>query len=226
MTIDALYEEIDKNNFYIGRISQVYRDNSIAQVENLSLLSHRKIIRESLLPSTINYLVIIDSVQGIFLGEVYQNKVASSDNLHESMNRGKVENVYPEISIDIIGLMSQFDKKFDLPEFLTVGVTDKVYLANEKVVKIYLKSMEISTGAENTLPSFATYLNKISEGVELKPSTLFNHHLMAVGATNSGKSTSSLAILDKVVTEKKKVLIIDPTGEYKDAFTTIKVIVE
>ena len=25
MTIDALYNNIDKNNFYIGRISQVYR---------------------------------------------------------------------------------------------------------------------------------------------------------------------------------------------------------
>ena len=40
MTIDSLYNEMDKNNFYIGRISQVYRDNSVAQVENLSLLYH------------------------------------------------------------------------------------------------------------------------------------------------------------------------------------------
>ena len=47
MTIDSLYNHIDKSNFYIGRISQVYRDNSIAQVENLSLLSHRKIDRKS-----------------------------------------------------------------------------------------------------------------------------------------------------------------------------------
>ena len=42
MTIDSLYDKMDKNNYYIGRISQVYRDNSIAQVENLSLLSHEK----------------------------------------------------------------------------------------------------------------------------------------------------------------------------------------
>ena len=54
MTIDCIYDRIDKNNFYIGRISQVYRDSSVAQVENLSLLSHRKIVGESLLPNTIN----------------------------------------------------------------------------------------------------------------------------------------------------------------------------
>ena len=105
MTIDSLYNHIDKSNFYIGRISQVYRDNSIAQVENLSLLSHRKIIDELLIPNTINYLVVVDSVRGIFLGEVFQTKVPSSENLHDSINHGKPETVFPEINIDIIGLM-------------------------------------------------------------------------------------------------------------------------
>lgn len=223
MTIDSLYSEIDKNYFYIGRISQVYRDNSTAQVENLTLLSHRKIMAETITPSTINYMVVIDSIQGLFLGEVYQNKVLSSDNLHESINKGKTEMVFPEINIDIIGLMSQDAKRFTLPEFSTVGVTDKVYLANENVVSIYLNSMEISSDKEESLPSFATYLNRVTADVELKPSTLFSHHLLTVGATNSGKSTSALSILDKIVNKKKKVLIIDPTGEYRDAFTNKEV---
>jgi len=223
MTIDSLYDNIDKNNFYIGRISQVYRDNSVAQVENLSLLSHRKIFDELLIPNTINYLVVVDSVQGIFLGEVFQTKVPSSENLHDSINHGKIETVFPEINIDIIGLMSHCDKKFVLPEFLTVGITDKVYLANRNVMRIYLDSIEVSNLSENLLPPFATYLNLIIAEVSLRPSTLFNHHLLVVGATNSGKSTSALAILDKVITEKKKVLLIDPTGEYFDSFSTQEV---
>ena len=223
MTIDSLYSDIDKNYFYVGRISQVYRDNSTAQVENLTLLSHRKLVAETVTPSTINYMVIIDSIQGLFLGEVYQNKVLSSDNLHESINKGKTEMVFPEISIDIIGLMPQDAKRFVLPEFSTVGVTDKVYLANDNVVKIYLNSMEISNDKEEALPSFATYLNGVSAEVELKPSTLFSHHLLTVGATNSGKSTSALSILDKVVSQKKKALIIDPTGEYRDSFSNQEV---
>jgi hypothetical protein len=41
---------------------------------------------------------------------------------------------------------------------------------------------------------------------------------MAIGTTNSGKSTSALAILDKFVSSGKKVLLIDPTGEYKNCF--------
>lgn len=223
MTIDSLYDRIDKNNFYIGRVSQVYRDNSIAQVENLSLLSHRKIVGETLYPNTINYLVVIDSIQGIFLGEVFQTKVSSAENIHDSINSGKTETVFPEINIDIIGLMTHHDKKFVLPEFLTVGVVDKVYLANNNVIQVYLDSVEVTNLSENPLPSFAIYLNRNSAGLSLRSSTLFNHHLFVVGATNSGKSTSALSILDKVITAKKKALIIDPTGEYFDSFSVQEV---
>jgi len=53
----------------------------------------------------------------------------------------------------------------------------------------------------------------------LKPSTLFDPHLFVVGATNSGKSTSALSILDKIIIANKKTLIIDPTGEYVDSFS-------
>lgn len=219
MTIDSLYNNMDKNNFYIGRISQVYRENSIAQVENLSLMSHRKILNESLIPNTINYLVVIDSIQGIFLGEVFQSKVPSSESIHESINRGKPETIFPEINIDIVGIMTQYDKKFRMPEFLTVGITDKVYLANKNVMQKYMESVEINGVLEDPCLKFATYLDMDKMEIALKPSTLFDHHFFIVGATNSGKSTSALSILNRVIEENKKVLLIDPTGEYADAFS-------
>lgn len=223
MVIDNFYNTIDKNNFYLGRISQVYRGNSVIQVENLSLLSHRKIKNESLTPSTINYFVVIDSTQGLFLGEVFQSKISNTVNMHDSINEGKPESVYPEICVDIIGLMKYGDNTFRLPEFLTVGITDKTYLANEVIIQKYLQSIEIRKNGEETLPPFATFLNLSGQTVALKASTLFDRHLMAVGTTNSGKSTSALSILDKLVKSKKKLLIIDPTGEYDEAFNNQEV---
>lgn len=224
MLIDSFYDSIDKNNFYLGRISQVFRDNSVIQVENLSLLSHRKIMKESLLPNTINYFVVIDSTLGLFLGEVFHAKISNSVNMHDSIYEGKPESVYPEIGIDIIGLMKYNDSIFRLPEFLTVGIMDKVYIANEKIIKYLMKSIEIKRNDEKSLPSFATLLNLKDQTVSLKANTLFDRHLMAVGTTNSGKSTSALSILDKLILAKKKVLIIDPTGEYDCSFNEDEVI--
>ena len=125
MNIDSYYPRIDKNNFYLGLISQVSRDNVVLQVENLSLFNNRKIKQEILIPNTINFFVVIDSAYGIFLGEVYQSKVLGIDSLHKSKSDEKKITVFPEINIDIIGLLGN-DEKFKLSGFKTVGITDKV----------------------------------------------------------------------------------------------------
>lgn len=41
---------------------------------------------------------------------------------------------------------------------------------------------------------------------------------MILGATNSGKSTSALSILEQLHKQEIKFLLIDPTGEYTSAF--------
>ena len=82
MIIDNFYEDIDKSSFYLGMISQVYRGNAVIQVENLSWLSSRKIKNEFLKPNTINYYVVVDSIEGILFGEVYQSKISNSNSVH------------------------------------------------------------------------------------------------------------------------------------------------
>lgn len=225
MIIDNYYDEIDKSHFYLGMISQVYRESSVIQVENLSWLAHRKIKLETLIPNTINYYVIIDSVQGMFIGEIFQSKVSNSDSVHDSMNNGITENVYPEVSVEIISVMRPGDTKFKLPGFQTVGITDKVYIANQNIIKEYLDSIEINhANEESLLSSFAKFSNLLNQEISLKPSTLFDRHIMAIGTTNSGKSTSSLSILDKLVKDQKKILIIDPTSEYGEAFDNSEIV--
>ncbi|MGO3614032.1 MAG: ATP-binding protein [Leuconostoc mesenteroides] len=225
---------VSKENFYLGMISQVSGESASVQVENLSLLVHRNVRLESLVPNTINYFVVIDNVQGLFIGEIYLSKVNSSDSVHDSMNSGRKEDVFPEIKIDVIGLLEK--DKFKLAGFKTVGIADKVYIANQQLITKYLSSLEINDyplkdkkGKNqiddegkvkyqkplDNLAQIAEFPNKI---LELAPNTLFDRHLMAVGTTNSGKSTSALSILDKMITSGKKVLIIDPTGEYQNTF--------
>ena len=220
--IDSLYPNNDKNDFYLGMISEVYKNSSVVQVENLSWLKFRKIRKELLVPNTINFLVIVESVLGIYLGEVYHSKLPSSDSVHNALLKEHSEKIYPELSLDIIGVMSNNSKKFKLSGFSTVGLTDKVYIANKRIVDIYLKSIELKDedfkNPEIILTSFAKFSSLPSEEVSLRPSTLFDRHLMAIGTTNSGKSTSSLSILDKLIENDKKVLIIDPTGEYSNSF--------
>ncbi|MCZ9602211.1 helicase HerA domain-containing protein [Lactobacillus crispatus] len=116
--------------------------------------------------------------------------------------------------------MAMYDKNtFVLPGDLTVGIGDKAYICNDEAIKKYINSLEINK-RDNQIEFSSFNLNE-KKAIPFKISVdgLFNHHFMIVGATNSGKSTSALAILDKYQKLKGKFLIIDPTGEYKDAFS-------
>lgn len=220
MTIDSFYSVADKSNYYLGMISQVNRSYSTIQIENLSLFSYRKIKKDILSPNTINYYVLIDSNNGLFFGEIFQSKLPNSDSVHEMLTSGLQEKIFPEISIDILGYIPLGEKYFKLNGTNTVGITDKVYMANEEVVELFLKSLEVNPDSENQLSKFANLaFSSQNYPIKLQPKTLFNRHLMTIGTTNSGKSTSALSILDKLINDGIRTLIIDPTGEYSDSFT-------
>ncbi len=219
MTLEELYAGVNIQDYYFGKVTQVYRSCSIAQLDNLSLLSDRSRFTKSFLPNTINNFVVVDSTVGIFLGEIFENKASRKNIFEMSSIADEKTNDYHEISIDTIALMKPESDKFELAGFKTLGITDSVYLATDEIYKIFLSSLEFSHDQEEPLPPFATFINRSQAEVSLKPSTLFNRHLMCIGATNSGKSTTALAILDKVVSTKRKALIIDPTGEYRNAFS-------
>ena len=219
MTIEELYKGHNVEDFYIGKVTQVYRSCCVAQVDNVQLMSNREKFSTSFLPNTINYFVIIQSTLGLFLGEVFENKASRKSIFEMSSTADEKSSDYQELNIDTLAIMRPEGTKFDLAGFSTLGITDKVYLAPDSAYEIFLHSLEFSHEVEERLPPFGTYLNRTSAPVTLKPSTLFNRHIMCIGATNSGKSTTALSILDKVVSTKRKALIIDPTGEYKDAFS-------
>ena len=218
MTIQELYGGQNVEDFYIGKITQVYRSCCVAQVDNVQLMSNREKFSSSFLPNTINYFVLIQSTLGLFLGEVFENKASRKSIFEMSSTADQKSSDYQELNIDTIAIMRPDGKKFDLAGFQTLGILDKVYLAPDSVYQIFLHSLEFSHEEEERLPSFGRYLNRTAAPVTLKPSTIFNRHVMCIGATNSGKSTTALSILDKVVSTKRKALIIDPTGEYRDAF--------
>lgn len=217
--IDNLYSIHDKNNFYLGLISQVFKDYSIVQVENLSWLKFRKLNDELIVSNTTNIYVVIDALSGLFLGEISYSRLPNSDSVHNALIKDDSGKIFPELRIDIVGYMPKSKSKFMLSGFQNVGLTNPVYLANKEVIDKYLKSVETSDKEEVRLSPFAKFSNLPSKGLELKPSTLFDRHLMCVGMTNSGKSTTALSILDKLVIGNKKVLIIDPTGEYEKSFS-------
>lgn len=210
----------DKNNFYIGKVSYVSGNVCGVQVENLSVLRARKVFSENLHPNSVNVMAVINSSNGIFIGNIFESKIKSTDSVHRNLNDDEQEQIYPEIDIEIKGLLK--DNHFELVGTNTVGITDKVYLSNDYIDAKYYNSLSNSDGnlpknKDDEMSEFAT-IDGSSQKFSIDINSLFNRHLLVVGSTNSGKSTSSLSILSEMIKKNKKILVIDPTGEYKDSF--------
>ena len=225
------YKDIDKSHFFLGRIIQDNRDYCVVQVENNSLLSHRLLANEVLDPNSINYNVVIENEKGLFLGEIFSNNLGFSEKAKKSVFSANDDLATSCIYVNLIGLKANTDELFKLPGNSSVGISDKVYVANSAVDECYLKSIDFNKYKSNSKdatkddPNVITvgkYLASNQKDVKLNVNSLFNRHLLVVGATNSGKSTSSLSILNSLVEKKKKVLLIDPTGEYNDSFINKK----
>lgn len=219
MKIDELYRGYDKEEFYIGRISQVTLENCLIEIENLTLLQTKIINSQNLFPKTINYLVTINDERGIFLGKVIKSQVRNNSKTHDALLNEDSQYIVPELTIRVIGILKK--KQFVLPNNKAVGLTDKVYIATSKIMKMYLNSFELMYN--NKTESILEDIAKVRSFEEWLPfsvniNTLFDRHLLIVGATNSGKSTSALRIIEKAQERQKKFILIDPTGEYRDSF--------
>lgn len=214
--------QIDKSHYYLGTVSFVWESTATVQIENMSVIQGRIYNNEPLYPNSINLLVVIDDKVGLFIGRIKSNGIKDSDSIHKLMKEKDFEHIYPEAKIEIFAVNNKFSSGFEPSGFKNVGVHDKVYIAPQNIVEEYYKSLEILPSAkyEHDLVSFS----KLSFGqnlpISFKPATLFSRHLMVLGTTGSGKSTSSLAIIDKLIEDKIKVLMIDPTGEYANSFNS------
>ena len=112
MRLEDLYKGLDPKDYYIGKVTQVYRSCSIVQIENINIMTDRTKFNSSFLPNTINNYVIVDSTEGIFLGEVFENKASRKNIFEMSVIADEKSNDYHELSIDTISLMAKDSDRF------------------------------------------------------------------------------------------------------------------
>lgn len=223
MRIDELFKCIDENiskeYYYIGRTTQIFPDCIYIQFENLNVSSSRILVGDYIQPSNIKEYVIIDNYSSLLVGRIEQIKLKDSDNVHQSLNQADDEAIYPTAKIQIIGTISndiQNDIQVDFGSFIKPTLTTKVYACPNKIVNKINSNLYRINPRENSSISFGDLYN--GDEFNIAIDDLYQQHLMIVGSTNSGKSTTALSIIEKSIQKRVKYLILDPTGEYSESF--------
>lgn len=215
-----------KEQFYIGRITHISSEYIFAQFENLNASASKILFGESVQPNKIDTFVLIDNRTNILLGKVNQIKLKDTDSVHTSLNQNDDETIYPIEKISIVGSVQISEEKNDIEikfgGFENPGLTDKVYACPDKIIEKFNSAIyRISPTPENSI-CFGKFYNSGNQ-FRISLDDLYQQHLLTVGSTNSGKSTTFLSIMEKSIQKGVKYLILDPTGEYSDSFEGLHV---
>lgn len=222
MKIDELFKDSEdsnvKENYYIGKVTQIFSDSIYIQFENLNTSSSRIFLGDYLCPGKVGEYVIIDNFPLPLVGKIEQIKLKDSDNVHQSLKNADDETIYPTGKIQIIGTINIIDDevKVEFDGFKVPELAQKVYICSNKIVKAIDATLCRKNPEENNSISFCNFHD--GDKFQIAVDDLYQQHLMIVGSTNSGKSTSALSIMDKSLKRGVKYLILDPTGEYSGSF--------
>ncbi len=226
MKIDELFKDSEdsnvKENYYIGKITQIFSNSVYIQFENLNTSSSRIFLGDYLRPGKVGEYVIIDNFPLPLIGKIEQIKLKDSDNVHQSLKNADDETIYPTGKIQIIGIVNIIDDevKVEFDGFKVPELAQKVYICSNKIVKAIDATLYRKKPEENNSISFCNFHD--GDKFQIAVDDLYQQHLMIVGSTNSGKSTSALSIIDKSLKKGVKYLILDPTGEYSGSFDSYK----
>ena len=106
MKIDELFKDSEdsnvKENYYIGKVTQIFSNSVYIQFENLNTSSSRIFLGDYLRPGKVGEYVIIDNFPLPLVGKIEQIKLKDNDNVHQSLKNADDETIYPTGKIQII----------------------------------------------------------------------------------------------------------------------------
>lgn len=160
------------------------------------------------------YIVIEGSGSG-FLGKITEIALPEKERLELTESKFDKEVFHPTGKVEILLCFDNYKLKAKkgLDQFPPVSA--KVYLCSDE----FLGSLLTNFGTkENTKPStipLATLPNNESHKIDVSAQALFGRHCVVVGTTGGGKSWTVAKLIEEVVKNDGKAILIDATGEYE-----------
>lgn len=224
--------EYFSDELLIGWISMVKQDALMMNVYDVSRLSFKNHFGEPLHGGSINSYVVIRGFDRGYVGqiseimflekdradvnlEVFQNK---EEEWFSSKSFGELtkNDLNPKIYVNLLFAFDYITWKVEKISAIFPSVGSEVYLLRSDLLKMLYSNLFDKAGKdiEKKSKCFATLLDNKQVDININMKNLLNRHCAIVGKTGSGKSWTAMTILEELIDNKDKVIILDPTGEY------------
>lgn len=214
------------HSHFIGYINQVTPQYVKVHFPSSVLMKSFTFYGEELKGGLVGNYVVIEGEKYGFLGKILELSLPEKERLELSEKSFNTKEFHPTGKIEILLSFELFE-----PSNIDKGLNSlpmigaKVFICSSQFIKGYFKGFGVKKEHRDTAPviklGHLTY-DKTTI-VELSQQAIFGRHCAIVGTTGGGKSYTVSKLLEGMIENKNKAIIIDPTGEYSnfDIYTEI-----
>lgn len=205
------------HSHFIGYINQVTPQYVKVHFPSSVLMKSFTFYGEELKGGLVGNYVVIEGEKYGFLGKILELSLPEKERLELSEKSFNTKEFHPTGKIEILLSFELFNpSKIDkgLNSLPMIGA--KVFICSSEFIKGYFKGFGVKEEHKATAPTikFGHLTYDKSTLVELSQQALFGRHCAIVGTTGGGKSYTVSKLLEGLIDNKNKAVIIDPTGEY------------
>jgi len=202
---------------FIGYVNQVTPQFVKVHFPSSILMKSFSFYGEQLKGGLVGNYVVIEGDQFGFLGKILELSLPEKERLELSEKSFNTKEFHPTGKIEILLSFELFNpSKIDkgLNSLPVIGA--KVFICSSEFLKGYFKGFGVKEEHKGNAPTIElghlTY-DKTTL-VELSQQAIFGRHCAVVGTTGGGKSYTVSKLLEGVISNNGKSIIIDATGEY------------
>lgn len=206
------------HNYFVGYVSEVSPQYIKIHFPSSVLLNKFIFSGEEFNGGLIGNFVAIEGENHGFIGKVIDLALPEPERLKLSEKAFQKQEFHPVGRVEILLSFDYFkplQTAKGLDCFPNIGA--KVFVCNSKFIQKYINNFGVKTDA-NDVPTvdigFLTSNKKTK--VTVSQQALFSRHCAVVGTTGGGKSWTVARLLEEMVKNKSKAILIDATGEYGD----------
>lgn len=206
-----------REEYFLGYINKITAQFVSIHFPSLRLLkpfvNHGQNINGGLVGS----FILIEGNDEGFLGKLVELSLPEKDRNELSEKTFETDSFKPSGRIEVLASFSLFkldELKKGLSSYPSIGA--KVFICPSEFTQHFFKSFGLKNKEIDSAPSIelGNLLQDSNSTVSISLQSIFGRHCAVIGTTGGGKSFTVSKLLEGIIENGGKSIIIDPTGEY------------
>lgn len=206
-----------QHNYFIGYVNQVLPQYVKVHFPSSTLLKSFTFKGENLHGGLVGNYVVIEGDQFGFIGKILELSLPENERLELSEKSFNDKDFHPAGKVEILLSFNLFEpSKVDKGISSSPVIGAKVFVCPSEFLKTYFKNFGVKKDKINSSPVFelGSLTYDKSAILQISQQALFGRHCAIVGTTGGGKSYTTSKLIEGIVSNGSKVILIDATGEY------------